>query len=163
VVSSPPGWIIDSRTIPGKWLASLYPAGLTIKEGFHTDGFIYINFFDKGINISTEIDKRLDILTLDDLLTHQNKNLAQQYINLKIEYISTIKREDCICKLRIVDCNQMQDCNSLEYTLFMDYEDVVIILVLLTPSSKSKEYVKKLEWLALKLIKGEMLQNDSGK
>jgi Restriction endonuclease len=161
IVSSPPGWVIDSRTIPGRFLASLYPAGLAIREGFHIEGFMYINFFDKGLNISTVTDQGLNILTLDDLLNYQNEKLAQQYTGLKLEYISTIEREDCICKLRVVDSEQMQDCNTLEYTLFMDYKDVVIVIVLLAPLRKSKDYLKKLEWIGLKLIKGIMLYDVS--
>jgi hypothetical protein len=51
----------------------------------------------------------------------------------------------------------MQNCKTLEYTLFLDFPDVIIFIVLLTPTSKEREYLKKLEWVGQKLIKGKML------
>ncbi|WP_404790367.1 restriction endonuclease [Altericista sp. CCNU0014] len=151
IVSAPPGWIIDSRT-ENSFLASLYPAGLSRREGFHLEGFIYINFFNKDSNAPK----------LANLLEIQEIKLNKQYSNVQIEYLPTIGREDCNCKLRIVNSAKMQDCKTLEYTLFLDFIDVVIFLVLLTPINKEREYVKKLEWVGQKLIKGKMLYDNMG-
>jgi hypothetical protein len=153
IVSSPTGWIIDSRTEPSNFLASLYPAGLSRKEGFHNDGFMYVNFFNKHLSKPT----------LSELLERQSEKINNQYSNVKLEYISTIEREDCICKLRVVDSSKMQDCKTLEYTLFLDFLDVIIFIVLLTPTSKEREYLKKLEWVGQKLIKGKMLYDNIGR
>jgi Restriction endonuclease len=152
IVSAPSGWIIDSRTELNNFLASLYPAGLSRKEGFHLEGFMYINFFNKYLSKPS----------LCDLLELQSEKLNQQYFNVKLEYIPTIEREDCICKLRVVDSPKMQSCKTLEYTLFLDFQDVIIFIVLLTPTSKEREYLKKLEWVGQKLIRGKMLYDNIG-
>jgi hypothetical protein len=153
IVSSPPGWIIDSRIEVNNFLCSLYPAGLSRIEGFHHDGFIYVNFFNKYLSKPI----------LSEFLEGQSEKIKQHYSNVKLEYISTIEREDCICRLRVVDSSEMQDCKTLEYTLFLDFPDVIIFIVLLTPASKEREYLNKLEWAGQKLIKGKMLYDNFGK
>ncbi len=146
VVSAPPGWIIDSRSEP-IFPASFYPAGLSRNEGFHREGFMYINFIEKGFCFIPTLHDILElqilnsnkgfyISSLNDIFELQSIKLNQDYSGAKIEYISTIERRDCTCKLRVVDAKKLQDCNTLEYTLFLDFSDVVIFIVLLTPINK---------------------------
>ena len=47
--------------------------------------------------------------------------------------------------------------NTIEYTIFLDYPNVILFMTLLTDRTKEKAYLKKLEWIAQKLIKGNIL------
>lgn len=46
IISAPDGWVIDASS-EGPYVASLYPAGLSQQEAFHTEGFIYVVFSHK--------------------------------------------------------------------------------------------------------------------
>lgn len=145
LVSAPDGWVIDSRPTEN-FLASIYPAGMKREEAFHTDGFIYILFSHK--------DKKLP--TLAELLKSQEGNVKKDYKYSKLEYIETIKRSDCLTLLRVLETNVK---NTLDYTLFLDFPEVIIFLTLLAPLNKSSDYLKKLEWVCEKLIKGRIIHH----
>ena len=149
IVTSPDGWIVDGAPL-GQYVASFYPAGLSQEEAFHTEGFIYLLFSHK--------DKEWP--DLPDLLNKQRANAENHYKFPKIEYIETIQREDCNLTLRVIDAAEMG--NTIEYTIFLDYPRVIIYLTLLSDRSKEKSYLKKLEWIAQKLIKGNVLFDKNG-
>jgi len=48
----------------------------------------------------------------------------------------------------VIEAKEMRD--TIEYTIFLDYSEAVVFMVLLTPRSKEHEYKKKLEWIAEK-------------
>ena len=98
---------------------------------------------------------------LPDLLRKQELTSKQHYHLPKIEYINTIKREDCNLILRVLDAKEMG--NTIEYTLFLDYPRVIIYLTLLTDATKEKQYLKKLEWIGEKLIKGNVIFDENCK
>lgn len=89
------------------------------------------------------------------LLNVQKLNAMEHYKNPKIEYLDTIKREDCVPLLRVIDAEQMGD--TIEYTMFLDFSTVILFMVSLTPRKKENSYLKKLEWVAEKLIKGKII------
>lgn len=144
IVTSPKGWVVDASP-QGTYVASFYPAGLSQEEAFHTEGFIYLAFSHK--------DKTWPDLL--DLLDKQGTNARNHYKHPKIQYIETIEREDCSLTMRVIDAEEMG--NTIEYTIFLDYPNVIIYLTLLTYRNKEKQYIKKLEWIAQKLIKGNVI------
>jgi len=150
IVSSPPGWVVDASKHKG-YVASFYPAGLTHDEARHSAAFIYFAFSHKDKNWP-------DLL---DLLTKQNENAKRAYNNPKIEYIDTIQRDDCALTLRVIDAVKMGD--TIEYTIFLDYPKVIIYMTLLAKRSEENECRRKLEWIAEKLIKGNVIFDKEGK
>ena len=95
------------------------------------------------------------------LLDRQNENTKSHYYNPKIEYLNTIEREDCKVTLRVIESVTMG--KIVEYTIFLDYPNVVIFMTLLANYSVEKQYLKKLEWIAQKLIKGNVILDKNGK
>ena len=150
IVSAPDGWVVDNSQ-RGPYVASFYPAGLSHQEAFQTEGFIYFQFSHKDKNCPD----------FPDLLTKQKVSSEDHYDLPKIEYIDTIKREDCSVTLRVIDAKEMG--RTVEYTIFLDYPSVIIHMTLLTPRNKESDYLKKLEWIAQKLIKGNVLFDKSEK
>jgi hypothetical protein len=149
VVSAPDGWVVDSSGF-GPYVAAFYPAGLTKEEAFKTEeGFIYLGFSHK--------DKQWP--DLPDLLEKQKSALT--YDHPIIEYIDTIAKNGCNTMMRVIDAKEMG--NTIEYTLFIDYPGVILYMTLLSPRAKEHEYVKKLEWIAQKLIKGNVIFDHSEK
>jgi hypothetical protein len=144
IVSAPDGWVVDGSGGSG-YVASFYPAGLSQGEAFQTEGFIYVVFSDKN----------KDWPDLPDLLNRQKKRAEEHYKNPKIEYINTIKRDDCGVSLRVIDAVELG--STIEHTVFLDFPQVIIFLTLLTPRSKEKKYLKRLQWIAEKLIKGNVI------
>lgn len=144
IISAPDGWVVDASGM-GAHPAIFYPAGLTKEEAFKAEGFIYLGFSHK--------DKQWP--DLPDLLEKQKAALT--YDHPKIEYIGTITRDDCNTLMRVIDAKEMG--NSIEYTLFLDFTGVILYMTLLSPRAKEHEYVKKLEWIAQKLIKGNVIFN----
>lgn len=146
IVTSPDGWVVDSAP-QGPYVASFYPAGMTQEEAFHTEGFIYLVFSHKDSEWPD----------LPTLFKKQNEEAKSHYDHPKIEYLDTIKRKDCSITLRLIDAVEMR--NTIDYTIFLDYPNVIIFMTLLTDRSKDKQYLKKLEWIAQKLIKGNVIFN----
>ena len=144
------GWVVDASG-KERYVASFYPAGLSQTEAFQTEGFIYLAFSHK--------DKHWP--DLPDLLNKQNAGAKNHYRMPKIEYIDTIERDDCTVTLRIIDAEEMG--STIEYTIFLDYQNVILYMSLLTPRDKEKHYLKKLEWIAQKLIKGNVILDKNDK
>lgn len=150
IVSAPPGWVVDGEGENG-FVASFYPAGLSRYEAYHTSSFIYLAFSHKDTNQPD----------LPSLLLNQDDRAKKHYKNLKIEYIDTIQREDCLLTLRVIDAVEMRD--SIEYTIFLDYPRVIIFMTLLTKTVDEKKSIQKLEWIAEKLIKGNVICDSQNK
>ena len=66
-----------------------------------------------------------------------------------------MQREDCSLTLRIIDAVEMGD--TIEYTIFLDYPNVILYMTLLTKRAEEKKSLRKLEWIAEKLIKGNVI------
>lgn len=148
-LTAPEGWIIDRSGIHKTGVpTTLYPIGL--KKGalingktiFPDDGYIYLIFSKKD-------EKYPD---LDYLLKIQKEEVCKNYNNPQIKYIKTINRGDCSAKMRIIEREEIKDL--IEYTLFLDFPEVIIFLTLLSPRIKESKYLRKLEWIGEKLKKG---------
>jgi hypothetical protein len=143
IVSAPPGWVVDAS---GKYcVTSFYPAGLSQDEAMNSSGFISFRFSHKN----------KDWPDLPDLLSKQNENAKKHYKKPYIEYIDTIKRDDCTVVLRVIDAVEMN--GNIDYTIFLDYPNVIIFMTLITHCSEEKDCLKKLEWIAEKLKKSNVI------
>ena len=151
IVSAPDGWILDAAGKKGDYVASLYPAGLTHDEALAVEGFIYVVFSHK--------DRKWP--DLPHLLANQDAGIKESYRHPRFEYIRTIKRDDCDTRLRVLDTQELG--NRMEYTLFLDFPEVILFFNLLTPRVKADEYRRKLEWIGEKLIKGKVIYSASKK
>lgn len=149
VVSAPTGWVIDNNP-KGLYIASIYPAGLSQDEAFHTEGFMYIIFSHKDKNLPD----------LKSLCKKQDEAISRKYNNPRYEYVSTIKREDCNTLLRILEMEEHP--TTIDCTLFLDFTDITIFITLLTPRTKYSDYLKKLEWIGEKLVKGKIIYKIDG-
>jgi len=129
IVSAPPGWVVDASGGSG-YAASFYPAGLSQYEAFHTSSFVYLAFSHKDKNWPD----------LPDLLKKQNDEAKKHYNNPKIEFLDTVKREDCSLTLRVIDAVEMGD--TTEYTIFLDYPNVILYMTLLTRRDEEKKSLK---------------------
>lgn len=144
VVTAPYGWVVDASQ-NGPYVATFYPAGMTQEEAFATKEFIYLVFSHK--------DQQWP--DLSHLLATQKQCSEEVYNYPKIEYVNTIKRKDCSVTLRVLDAGEHPDL--LEYTIFLDFPGVIIFMTLLSPTSREQTNLKKLEWLAQKLLKGNVV------
>jgi hypothetical protein len=153
-LSAPDGWIIDVSGIHNVGVpATLYPAGLKTgaeidgKVLYPDDGYIYLIFSKK--------DKKFP--DLNHLLEMQKDEVLRHYRESKIEYIKSVSRDDCKTKMRVIERAEVKDL--IEYTLFLDFPEVIISLTLISPKTKSNNYLKKLEWTGEKLKKGYVIFN----
>ena len=144
VVTAPDGWVVDASQ-KGPYVATFYPAGMTQDEAFSTKEFIYLMFSHK--------DRQWP--DLSHLLTSQKQWAEEAYNHPRIEYLNTIERNDCVVTLRVLDTREHPE--AIEYTIFLDFPEVIIFLTLWSPASKEQANLKKLEWLAEKLLKGNVV------
>jgi L-lysine 2,3-aminomutase len=56
----------------------------------------------------------------------------------------------------------LDKAKTIELTLFLEWPDVVIFVVLLTSGDKLSLYREKLEWVGQKLVKVKMVLNSAG-
>ena len=150
IVTSPNGWVVDAAP-QGRYVASFYPAGMSQEEALCTKRLIYLVFSHKN----------KEWPDLKFLLDRQNEGVKSHFYNPKIEYLNTIEREDCKVTLRVIESVTMGEI--VDYTIFLDYPNVIIFMTLLANHSVEKQHLKKLEWIAKKLIKGNVILDKNGK
>ena len=93
------------------------------------------------------------------LLNVQEDRIKSHYKNPRYEYIDTIKRKDCNTLLRALETDEVS--GTREYSLFLDFPGVILFLNLLAPALKVESYLRKLEWVGEKLIKGNVIVDRS--
>jgi len=144
LVSAPDGWVVDASGAD-HCSAVFYPAGLSKREAFETEGFISLTFSHKNKQWPN----------LQHLLEIQKKDAEEHYGEFRLEYINTIERDDCNVIMRVIESPKMRD--TIDYTIFLDFNSTIIYMTLLTYREKEAHYVKKLEWIAQKLKKGNVV------
>lgn len=150
VVSAPDGWVVDS-TPPKPQLAAFYPMGLSRGEAFHSEGYIYLSYSKKDAKWPN----------LEHLLETQEQGIRTHYKNPRFAHEPIQLRDDCVCRVRYLEADEIP--STIESTLFLDFPEVIIYLNLLAPRSKHSEYLKKLYWIAEKLIKVVVVYNAATK
>jgi hypothetical protein len=127
---APFGWIIDSRTNKGVWLASLYQRGAEFDPNM--DEWIYVNFWDK-ITTNHKISDVLDI---------QKKEFKEGKYDVKISFLKTIKRNDSEVVLRKVKYKKHP---IPEFTGFVEFDEFIFYAVMFSPQELSNKNIRKLE------------------
>ncbi len=146
---SPPGWVIDADVFDGA-VAAIVPAGLSSREAITDDGFIYVKFSRKDRGLPT----------LQSLLDLQERRVREQYPLAKFDHFDEKLREEPVL-LRIGEISEHY--GGLEYSIFIDFGEFILFLVLLAPIDKSDEYLKKLKWIAEKIMPGKMISDSRGR
>jgi hypothetical protein len=131
LIPAPFGWVIDASST-SSYLASLYPQGSTLEIAMNKSEFMYINFWSRD----------LDGDTLDSLLDIQEKEFKENFVEPKITFLPTIKRDDARVLLRSVDVDVYP---SSEYTGFIEFESFIFMCVLFSPENRSRQNIRKLE------------------
>ncbi len=132
-INAPFGWIIDG-TRRENTVTTIYQRGISFEEAIQNREWAYLNFWDKD----DEID------SVDDLISWQNKQLLA---NDK-EGIIEIKDEENI-KIRVFISKK----NPIkEITLFRDFHDFVLFVVLFSPDNLINRNIKKMQNLLLDAI-----------
>lgn len=128
---APFGWIIDATQYEGV-LATLYQRGLTLIESQTRKEWIYANIWTKGDAINS----------LNDFIKQQEQDTLKHDSNAKISYLNTIKRTDFPTKLRMIDTAGYP---TIEYTGFVEFDNVIFFCVMFTPEELKKKNIRKLE------------------
>jgi hypothetical protein len=140
VVSSPDGWLLDISP-PVPQIVAFYPLGLSRQEAFHSEGYIYLSCSRKDAEWPN----------IEHLLSVQEEHIKAHYSMPRFAHEPIRLRDDCACRLRHLEATEMS--GTIESTLFLDFPEIIIYLVLLAPKSKHPEYLKKLCWIAEKMVK----------
>jgi hypothetical protein len=127
---APFGWIIDTRTYKGNWLASLYQRGVEFDTNM--DEWIYVSFWDRTRNN----DKISDVLEI------QKKEFKDGKFDVEIDYLNTIKRNDADVVLRKVKYKKHP---VPEYTGFVEFDTFIFYAVMFSPTELSNKNIRKLE------------------
>lgn len=133
IVNAPFGWVIDG-TRREHIVATTYQKGISYEEATLNKEWAYLNFWDKD----DEID------SVDDLISWQNKQLLA---NDK-EGIIEIKDEENI-KIRVFISKKYP---VKEITLFRDFHDFILFVVLFSPDNFINRNIKKMQNLLLDAI-----------
>lgn len=130
VALAPFCWIIDG-TRRDNMVATLYRRGFTFEEAARNKEWAYINFWDKDCEIGT----------LDELVAWQNNNLLCEDDKGMIEE----KWSDSI-RIRIFKSKKYP---TSEVTLFREYEQFILFVVLYSPDNLINKNVEKMKYFLL--------------
>jgi hypothetical protein len=138
LLKAPFGWIIDG-TQYGKPSppAHLYQRGLTLGEATARKEFMYVRFWDRA-------ESNTDISALLEIQANEFKEFDP---GTKIEYVSTVERDDAKTKMRVAYVPRYE--GVLEYTGFVEFEKFIFFAVLLTPTQLAQKNLRKLETVIL--------------
>lgn len=131
LLPAPFGWIIDAKRRPNM-LASLYQRGLTLEQAVKNKEWMYVSLSSKNDEIKT----------LDDFLEYQKEYTLNDFPEARISFLPTVKREDAMIKLRMIEINTYP---TKEYTGFVEFDDFIFFCVLFTPDELKKKNIRKLE------------------
>ena len=125
-LTSPPGWITDDELtdVPGGVLIAMYPLGHSIQSAARFGEFMYANILSKPYPSAT----------LDELAAiHQSNILADAPMSTFIfESRSITDASGHIRNALLRTAHIEENSFGLEHALYMDFEDAVLLLVLLS-------------------------------
>ena len=64
--------------------------------------------------------------------------------------------------MRVTHSAKLEKAKTIELTLFLEWPDAIIFVVLLTVGNKLSIHREKLEWVGQKLVKVKMALNSAG-
>ena len=134
VVNAPFGWIIDG-TRREIMVATMYQRGISFEEATEQNKeWAYISFWDKNDEINT----------MEALISFQNDYLMDLNSNGIIETM-----EDSGLKIRIFTSSNYP---TKEITLYRDYTDFILFVVLFSPNNLINRNINKMKYLLLNAI-----------
>ncbi len=141
VIRSPFGWVIDATQYERpSGRAHIYQRGSNIHDAFARGEIMYVQFWDR----------KKDGLDLEALTALQEKRMKSSFPDITIEYLPTINRNDGQTRLRQAIIPKYADIR--EYTGFIQFEEFIFFVVLLTPHNLAKRNVRKLESVMLSAL-----------
>ncbi len=158
---APHGWKIDSRRVIRRnetlrdtvAVCSLSPLGYEAREAFENSSYMYVNFWHKDSQIYTIDD-------LNRLQAYKMKNYYRMGINgsnIGEACTSVLEDREYEAQLRNIRFGD----HTMESTLFVDFEDFILVIVLLSDITKELEYdnreVEKLIWIGERLKPGNVI------
>ena len=127
VAPAPFCWIIDA-TRRDDMVATMYRRGFSFEEATHTKEWAYTNFCEKNNGIEST----------DELIELQNYNL------LRVDNKGIIEEErDDTIRIRIFK-SKKYPCT--EITLFREFDDFIVFVVLFSPDNMIKKNVEKMKY-----------------
>ncbi len=130
LLGAPFGWIIDAKRTKGR-LCNMYQRGLDMTTAVEKKEFLYINFRDRG-------EDRLTAAELDERQVAEMKSIGKVTVSRR----ETVQRADAITRLRIADVERY---GCLEITGFLEFDNVILFAVLLTPTETQRPNIRRLE------------------
>jgi len=130
LIRAPLGWVIDAKRTDDR-LASLYQRGLDAATALKNKEFMYINYWNR----------KADPITAAQLDKFQVAHINTDG-RVVVSHRKTIKRPDAISRLRIADVKRYR---CLEVTGFLEFEDLILFVVLLTPRERQGPNIRRLE------------------
>lgn len=140
-VNAPFGWIIDG-TRRDNMVATTYQKGISLEEAIQNKEWAYMNFRDK----SGEID------SVDKLISWQNEQLLNYDVDGIIEEI-----DDEMIKTRVFISKKYP---TKEITLFREFQDFILFVVLFSPDNLTNRNIKKMRNLILSALPLKVKQNE---
>jgi hypothetical protein len=129
---APLGWVVDGSKQSGS-LARMYERGRTQEEAIRSGEFMYINFW-------TKIEGTSD---LQNLLDHQKKYLEEASV-ARIKLVDGIR--SCY-KTLVRYYTRLDYPNLIEITGFVEYEDFILMCVLLGPPARQRENLRRVRFV----------------
>lgn len=131
MITSPFGWVIDAERREGV-LAVLYQRGLTLSEAERRHEWMYVNFWHKDSFASN----------IDELIELQNNNILDEDPSAAISLVDSVTRDDGR-QVRVRNVTWAQR-PFREITGYIDCDDYVVFLVLITPPIRETRNTEKL-------------------
>lgn len=128
VVNAPFCWIIDGTNRPNM-VATMYPRGLSLEEAAQRKEWAYLNFWTKDGSIDST----------DKLIHFQNQLL----INENKDGIISVSCDEGI----VIRSYISQKYPTEEITLFKEFNEFILFIVLFTPDNVKHRNIKKIKQL----------------
>ncbi|WP_321307680.1 restriction endonuclease [Marinifilum fragile] len=132
IVPAPFGWVLDLNSKVNRF-ASIHQRGQTLEEAQKRNEWMYMEF----------CVKYEDITNIDSLIEIQNKEILKFDKKTKFDYNKLVKRTDKVStKIRIAE---FSGNSTLEVTGFIEFEEHIFFVVLITPVELLSKNIRKLQ------------------
>lgn len=138
-IPAPFGWVINAKQIHASFLAKFYQRGLSFEEAAKNEELIYANIIIKGE----------EFLNLEEVIAKQESVTNSQFGKCTFEY-----SEKKVGQNRKVIIREIIYANKdyREITGFLDFDDFIFYLVLITPKELFNKNKMKLDFMLAKAI-----------
>lgn len=149
LLAAPLGWVVDATQ--GRHAAAwLYERGLTWEKSLESHECMYVNFWHK-----TEA-----LYTLEWLLKHQEGYMRENRPNVQIDFVEAVYRAKGKTAIRVVRRPDLP--NLVEYTGFVDFDQFILMCILLTRPELVEKNLSKLRFVLRKVLPLNIRHGDAG-